>query len=136
MKKYSILLLIIGFLVLTGCKPNLVVKSAMIDFAGKTVNITVSNKGNKVAEEQLTYIEINAVDAPDNVKPQSQYSVHVPAIFKGASWSSGAIHLQDFSSPRGLNLLTLEHANLVVRVDAKNMVAESNENDNLYGANQ
>lgn len=135
MKKYSVLLLTIGFSVLTGCKPNLIVQSAAIDFGAKTVSITEKNNGKKEAGAHLTYIEINQVGVADAAKPQSQYSVHVPVIAADSSWSSGAISFGSFSSPRGLDILSLTTANLVVRADAKNMVKESNESDNVYDAN-
>ena len=138
MKKYSILLSAIVFLVLTGCtrKPNLVVQNAAIDFAARTVTITVKNNGNGNAGAHLTYIEINQVGVADAAKPQSQYSANVSGIAAGSSWSSGPIPFSRFSSPRGLDLSSLTTANLVVRADAKNMVAESNESDNIYDANQ
>jgi hypothetical protein len=135
MKKYSILLLAIGFSVLTGCKPNLRVQTAEIDFETKTVTITEENNGNKDAGAHLTYIEINRVGVANDAKPQSQYSANVPSITAGSSWSSGAIPFSKFSSPRGLDLSSLTTANLVVRVDAKNMIRESNESDNIYDAN-
>jgi len=152
MKKYSILLSAIGFLVLTGCAPNstpvvptatpvapkanLVVQNAAIDFAARTVSITVKNNGNENARAHLTYIEINRVGAADAAKPQSQYSANVSGIAAGSSWSSGSIPFSSFSSRSGLDLSSLTSANLVVRVDAKNMVEESNEGDNIYNANQ
>jgi hypothetical protein len=135
MKKYLIPLLAISFLGLTGCAANLVVQDATIDFSTKTVDITVKNIGNKNAGPHLTYIEINEVGAPDAVKPQSQFSANVPGIEAGSFWSSGPIPFSRFSSPRGLDLSTLTTANLVVRADAKNMVKESNESDNIHDAN-
>lgn len=136
MKKHVILLLAIGLSMVVGCKPNLKFRSADIDFTAKTVAITEANVGNKAAGAHLTYIEINAVDASDSAKPQSQHSVNVPVIAKGGAWSSGPIPFAKFSSPRGLSLSSLTTANLVVRVDAKNMVLESNEADNVYDANR
>ena len=135
MKNYSVLLLAISFLGLTGCAANLVVQDPTIDFSTQTVNVTVKNIGNKNAGQHLTYIEINEVDAADAVKPQSQFSANVSGIPAGSSWSSGSIPFNSFSSPRGLDLSTLTTANLVVRADAKNMVKESNEGDNIYDAN-
>jgi hypothetical protein len=139
MKKYLLLLVAMSFLVLTGCTPNLVPQEAKIDFTAKTVAITIKNDGNKAAGEQLTYIEFNRVGVPDAAKPESQYSVTVPGIAAGGSWSSGPVPFSNFSFPRGLDLNTLNTlttVNLVVRVDAKDMVKESNETDNLYDANQ
>ena len=135
MKNYSVLLLAISFLGLTGCAANLVVQDPTIDFSTQTVNGTVKNIGNKNAGQHLTYIEINEVGAADAVKPQSQFSANVSGIPAGSSWSSGSIPFNSFSSPRGLDLSTLTTANLVVRADAKNMVKESNEGDNIYDAN-
>ena len=135
MKNYSVLLLAISFLGLTGCAANLVVQDAAIDFSTQAVNVTVKNIGNKNAGQHLTYIEINEVGAADALKPQSQFSANVSGIPAGSSWSSGSIPFNSFSSPRGLDLSTLTTANLVVRADAKNMVKESNEGDNIYDAN-
>ena len=137
MKNYSILLLAISFLVMIGCgsEPNLVVADATIDFSTKTVNVTVKNIGNMDAGEHLTYIEINEVGAADALKPQSQFSANVSGIAAGSSWSSGPVLFSSFSSPRELDLSTITTANLVVLADAKNMVNESNEDDNIYDAN-
>lgn len=135
MKKFLIPILTISILGLSGCAANLVVENAMIDFTAKTVNVKVKNIGNKDAGPHLTYIEINEVGAPDAVTPQSLFSVNVAGITAGSSWSSGSIPFSVFLSPRGLNLSTFSTANLVVRADAKNMVKESNEDDNIYNAN-
>lgn len=135
MKKYSVLPLAIIFLGLIGCSANLVVKDAAIDFSAKTVNVTVKNIGNKDAGSHLTYVEINDVGAAASAKPQSQFSANVSGISAGSSWNSGPVSFSSFSSPRGLDLSTLTSANLVVRADAKNMVKESNEGDNIYDSN-
>ena len=135
MKKYYFLLIAISFFALSGCMPNLIVQTAKIDFPGKSVNVTVKNDGNGDAGEHLTYIEINRVGAPEAAKPETQYSAKVSGIAAGSSWSSGPIPFSSFSS-RGLDLYSLTAANLVVRADAKGMVKESNESDNLYDANQ
>jgi len=135
MKHHSVRFLAISVLGLTGCLPNLVVQEAKIDFSAKTASVKVKNVGNKDAGPHLTYIEINQVGAADSVKPQSQFSADVSGVVAGGTWSSGAIPFNKFSSPRGLDLSTLTSANLVVRADAKNMVKESNEGDNIYDAN-
>jgi len=122
MKKYFVLPLAFALAGLTGCAPNLVVRSAAIDFGAKTVDVSVKNTGNADAGAHLTYVEINAVDAPGSAKPQSQYSAQVSGIAAGSSWNSGPIPFGSFSSPRGLDLFTLTSANLVVRADAKDMV--------------
>ena len=138
MKNYLVLLLVISFLVLTGCQedaPNLVVQDATVDFPTQVVNVTVKNIGDEDAGEHLTYIEINEVGAAHAITPQSQFSANVSGIPAGSSWISGSIPFDSFSSPRGLDLSTLSTANLVVRADAKNLVKESNEDDNIYDAN-
>jgi hypothetical protein len=135
MKTRMIFLIAISFFALSGCMPNLIVQTAKIDCPGKFVNVTVKNDGNGDAGEHLTYIEINRVGAPEAAKPETQYSAKVSGIAAGSSWSSGPIPFSSFSS-RGLDLYSLTAANLVVRVDAKGMVKESNESDNLYDANQ
>ncbi len=135
MKKNLILLVAISLLGLLGCAPNLIVRNATIDFPAKTVEVEVANIGRRNAGPHLTYIEINEVGAAATVKPQSQYSASVSGINAGDSWNSGTISFSRFSSPRGLDLNILTTANLVVRADAKNMVKESNENDNIYDVN-
>ncbi len=135
MKNYAVLLVVVSFLGLAGCAPNLVVQDATIDFSAKTVNVKVGNIGNGHAGSHLTYIEINSVSATGAMKPQSQFSANISGIPAGDSWSSGIVHFSSFSSTRGLDLFTLTTANLVVRADAKNMVKESNEGDNIYDAN-
>ena len=134
MRHYSVLLLAISFLGLTGCKPNLVVQKAEPDMEQDVVHVEVKNIGNGNAGPHLTYIEINAVGAADAMKPQSHYIAHVNGIAAGNSWSA-SIPFTEFSSPRGLDLSTLTTLNLVVRADAKELVKESNEGDNIYDAN-
>ncbi|MEE9443693.1 MAG: CARDB domain-containing protein [candidate division Zixibacteria bacterium] len=120
-----------------GCAPelpNLIVveDETKIDCSSQMVIVTLKNIGNKDAGNHLTYLEINAIDANDAQKPQTQYSAEVPAIAKGDTWNSGSIPFSSFSSPRGLDLSTLTTCDLVVRVDAKKMVKESNEDDKYY----
>ena len=137
MKKYFIIAMVVGLSGILGCSPNLVVRpDPEVNYEMKTVKVSVSNIGRKTAGTQLTYIEINAVDANDSDKPQSQFSISVPAIDAGNTWESDEIHFSKFSSPRGLDLMTLTEMNLVVRADAKNMVKESNEQDNVYDADR
>ncbi len=132
MKKLSILMLAVGLFVLTGCKPNLKVKKAKLDFDADQVSYTEKNTGWAKAGPHLTYIEINKIGAAASAKPQSQYSVRVPAIGPLGTWSSGPICLSKFSTRGDIDLLALGHANLVIRVDAKDVVDEYNENDNVY----
>jgi hypothetical protein len=135
MKKHIILLLVIGVLGFLGCRPNLVIQTRpVIDFSAKTIEVEVANIGKESAGSHLTYIEINDVDAADADKPQTQYRANISGIDAGDSWNSGAIPFSRFSSTRGLDLNSLTAANVVVRADAKNMVEESNETDNVYDA--
>jgi len=94
--------------------------------------VTVKNIGDERAGEHLTYIEINSTNATDRDKSQSQFTLDVPALDPGESKVYGNISFDSFSSDRGLNISSLNSANLVVHVDAKDMVAECNESDNLY----
>ncbi|MGE0085395.1 MAG: CARDB domain-containing protein [Desulfococcaceae bacterium] len=118
-------------------KPNLIVNEASIDFFTKTVNFTIKNVGNGDAGEHLVYVEINDIAASQSDKPQSQWSTTISELRADDSWSSGDIPFSNFSCPpeRGLDIHSLTSANLVVRADAKNMVEESNESDNIYNAN-
>lgn len=136
MKNHPFYFTSLAFTIFAGCAPNLIVKTAMIHFDTQTVDVTLQNIGNKAAPPHLTYVEINAVGAPDASKPQSQFSWNVATeIPPGGTLDSNAIPFSSFSSPRGLNLSTLTALNLVVRADAKNMVQESNENDNILDRN-
>ena len=116
--------------------PNLIVSSAQIDFSTRSVMVSVKNIGDQSAGNNLTYIEINKVGATDEKKPQSQHSVNIPSLDKGASWESEPISFSAFTE-RGLDLSTLSQGtlNLVVNVDAKDMVKESNEADNISDIN-
>lgn len=136
MRKYGILLSATVVSLLAGCLPNLKPQPPILNPTAKTIAITEINNGRRDAGPHLTYIEINRVDAPDAAKPQSQYSVRVPGIARGGSWSSGPIPFSKFSTRSGLDLSSLTTLNLVVRVDAKNMVRESNERDNILDINQ
>ena len=135
MKKCIIMLLCISAACTLGCRPNLVVKSATISFDVNTVTVEVANIGNGNAGTHMTSIEINKVGVAESDKPQSRYSAEVAGIAAGDSWSSGPIPFSEFSSPRGLDLDSLTSANLVVLADAKNLVIESNESDNIYDRN-
>ncbi len=136
MKKYLPLFLAVFVMISAGCKkgPDLVVENAQIDFAAKTVTVVVGNVGTQDAGNHLTYIEINQVNAPDSATPEAQYSSNVAGIVKGGTWNSGPIPFSSFSTRHSIDLNSLTAANLVVRADAKGMVKESNENNNLYDA--
>lgn len=138
MKKCIIMMLVaisVGCTPGCGTKPNLVVKKATISFDVNTVTVEVANIGDGDAGTHLTYIEINQVGVADSEKPQSQYSAEVSGIAAGDTWNSGPIPFGEFSSPRGLDLDSLTSANLVVSADAKDLVSESNESDNVYDRN-
>jgi hypothetical protein len=134
MKNLAIPLLILFILPAAGCKPDLIVKEANINFTDKAVRVEIANIGNGDAGHHLTYIEINQVDSPDSAKPEAQFSADIPGIVKGGVWDSGAIPFSRFSTRPGIDLNSLTTANLVVRADAKDMVVESNENNNLHDA--
>jgi hypothetical protein len=74
------------------------------------------------------------VDADDVLKPQCQYEFNADGIDAGSTWSPNPILFTSFSCPpaRGsLDPSSLTTANLVVIIDGKNTVAESNESDNI-----
>ncbi|NIM20493.1 MAG: hypothetical protein GTO51_09725 [Candidatus Latescibacteria bacterium] len=138
MKKYLVLLLCVAVLTAAGCKkPDLVVQDVHVDFDANTVTIRVGNVGDANAGEHLTYIEINRVSASDAAKPETQYSANVSSVPVGTAWDSGPIPFSKFSPRRGstIDLGSLTEANVVVRADAKGMVDEKNENNNVYDAN-
>lgn len=136
MKEYWLVPVLLGLANSVWAGPNLVIQDATIDFMAKTVSVTVMNIGNRKAAKHLTSIEINHVGIAGIRKPQAQFSAQISSIHAGDSWSSGAIPFHSFSVRPGMNLSSLETANLVVRADAKNWVAENNELDNLYDATQ
>jgi hypothetical protein len=136
MKKIIFPICAVLLTLLTACAPNLVIQSAKIDFDQDKVNFTEKNKGSRDAARHMTYVEINRVGAPVSSTPQSQYRLWIPALRAGDTWSSGDIPMANFSSPKGLDLASLTTANLVVRADAKGMVREISENDNLFDENQ
>jgi hypothetical protein len=135
MKKYLVILMAIYLLVLSGCLPNLKPRKPVIDFTQDFIRIKVCNGWFGHADPQLTYVEINEVGAAETAKPQSQYIAHVPDIAGWHSWSSENIPFDRFSTRPGIDLASLTTANVVVRVDAKEMVKETKEDDNLYDAN-
>jgi len=134
MRNLAIPLLIVLLFLSAGCKPDLVVKEANINFTDKAVRVRIANIGSRDAGRHLTYIEINQVTSPESAKPESQFSADVPGIVRGGVWDSGPIPFSRFSSRPGIDLNSLTKANLVVRADAKDMVVESNENNNLHDA--
>ena len=138
MRKYLPLLLCVVVVLSAGCKkPDLVCKDVQIDFTAKTVTVQVGNIGDANAGNHLTYIEINRVSATDAAKPETQYSAEVSSIPVGTAWNSGPIPFSKFSPRHGstIDLSTLTEANVVVRADAKGMVDESNEANNVYDQN-
>ena len=122
--------------------PNLVTKGLAFgsskSLPGKkpvkdSVKILVLNNGKGDAGEHLTLIEIHKVNAGANDTPISQYTAEVPQIGAGESFIIGPIKFADFSPSQGTKKInTLTAIKIVVIVDAKNVVKESNENDNVY----
>lgn len=137
MKNYCVLLMVISLVALAGCLPNLRVSYVNCSscFSTDTIKVKITNTGLKAAGPQLTYIEINKVGAPNSEKPQTQYQVRVPQINPWGTWTSEAIPFSAFSNRGGINMAALTMGNVVVHADAKDMVAESNENDNVYDKN-
>jgi hypothetical protein len=119
-----------------GPQPNLLLAmDPEVDLSARTINITILNNGQAIAGPHEILVELNSVDAKDNVKPQAQFTLQVPELRTGGSWTSGPLSFSTFTS-RGLDLASLSNVNVVVRVDAKDAVKESNEDDNLYNANR
>ena len=135
MKGRVALFIAVTALSVAGCRADLVVKDAQIDFDAKVARVIVANVGCADAGDHLTYIEINQVDSPDSAKPEAQHIAKVAGIAKGSDWESGDIPFSSFSTRSGIALDSLTTANLVVRADAKDMVKESDEDNNLYDAN-
>lgn len=148
MKKLLGLLSVIGLMSLSGCgpasMPNLLVQSADPLPTGTptptptSISITEINNGNASAGAHLTYVEVNQLNVPAAVDPQCQYSLAVPEIAAGGTWTQTVLFTaikQGCPAERGgPAILDLSNADLVIRVDVKNQVDESNEGDNVYRA--
>ena len=119
----------------TASGQNLTVEDVAVNFAQQIIKIAVQNTGANDAGEHLTYVEINSLGVSDTAKPQSQYTIAVPGIGAGESWSSGSISFDDFSTRNGFDLSELAAGNIVVTADAKQQVKETNEEDNIADLN-
>jgi hypothetical protein len=117
-------------LALSGCKPDLKVAASSLDFAADTASVTVRNSGKTAAGPFMVYVEINRPASPESARPESQHSVRVPGLASEAEWST-TVPFSGFSPRGGLDLGSLTSANLTVRADAKNEVAEGREDNNV-----
>jgi len=105
------------------------------DWKENIVKLQVVNIGKGKAGGQLTYIEIKKENAPANESPWLQYPVRVPPLGPGEAYDIGPIEFGEFSQGHGVEIQDLREFQLVVIVDAKNMVKESNEDDNIFAKN-
>lgn len=110
--------------ILAGCAPDLIVRHPVYDDGAKTGYALIKNIGNRDAGRFLVYFDANDPISKNHIP---QVSVEIPNLRKGASTNLVA----DFSSLAHLdnNYLRNFHS-ITVRVDPKNMVAESNERNN------
>ncbi|MCP4573727.1 MAG: hypothetical protein GY838_15315 [bacterium] len=115
----------------TCCLPDLAVTAAEFDSVARTVSVTVKNIGSAGAGEFLVYFEINQVGAPASAKPESQHTESVVGLARGAEVSFDDIPLGSFSERPSIDLSTLMHGVLVVSADAKDMVTECDESNNV-----
>ncbi len=127
MKSLIMLVFILLAFALAGCAPDLTVKNLDVtwDDANKKAKAEIANIGNKDAENFLVYFNGDENPVSSNHRPQVSHSV--PGLSKG-----GLIILEaDFAPlahPDNQNLGNVYQ--ISVLVDPKNMVKESNEENN------
>lgn len=135
MKIFMVLFLAILALGMIGCKADLIVlDQPAVDFEAKTIQVKIKNIGSADAGRHLTYVEISRVGLPASDTPESQATIWINEIKKGEVWTSEFMSYPSFSKRRGstIDLDNLTSAKIVVRADAKNMIEESNEDNNVY----
>ena len=116
---------------LNGCKPNLIVNNLDVtwDETNKKANAEIANIGKKDAGNFLVYF--NGDENPVSPDRRPQVSHNVPGLAQGAS----VVLESDFAPlahPDNNNLGNVYK--ITVIADPKNMVKESNENDNTKDA--
>ncbi len=120
------LVFILVFLVV-GCKPDLVVKNLNVtwDAANKKAKAEIANIGNKDAGSFMVYF--NGVEDPVSPNRRPQVRNNIPALAKGNSIILEA-DFAPLAHPDNNNLGNVYK--ILVLVDPKNTVEESNENNN------
>jgi hypothetical protein len=126
-KDISLILVCILLLVLNGCLPNLIVRNLEVswDQTNKKAKAEIANIGNKDAGNFLVYFNADENPVSQNHRPQASHNV--PGLAEGAS----IVFESDFAPlahPDNNNLGNVYK--ITVIADPKNMVKESNENDN------
>jgi hypothetical protein len=120
------LVFILVFLVV-GCKPDLVVKNLNVtwDAANKKAKAEIANIGNKDAGSFMVYF--NGVEDPVSPNHRPQVRNNIPTLAKGNSIILEA-DFAPLAHPDNNNLGNVYK--ILVLVDPKNTVEESNENNN------
>jgi len=134
MKRFTVLFLMLGVLGLTSCIDLTIDNNAptpfAIDWSTKYAIANIINKGNEKAGEFFVYLEISDPASPESARPESQATVRVPYLSPNQSYPI-KIRLDKFSV-RSFDPTTGPPALLEVRIDAKGMVKEVNENNNYF----
>lgn len=110
-----------------GCAPDLIVKDLNVtwDAVNKTATAEIANIGNQDAESFMVYF--NGEEAPVSPNHRPQVRHNVPALAKGGSTILEA-DFTPLAHPDNDNLGNVYK--ILVLVDPKNTVEESNENNN------
>lgn len=124
-KIFSLVFILVFLLV--GCKPDLVVKNLNVtwDVTNKKAKAEIANIGNKDAGSFIVYF--NGVEDPVSPNRRPQVSNNIPTLAKGNSIILEA-DFAPLAHPDNNNLGNVYK--ILVLVDPKNTVEESNENNN------
>lgn len=124
-KIFSLVFILVFLLV--GCKPDLVVKNLNLtwDVTNKKAKAEIANIGNKDAGSFMVYF--NGVEEPVSPNRRPQVRNNIPTLAKGNSIILEA-DFTPLAHPDNNNLGNVYK--ILVLVDPKNTVEESNENNN------
>ncbi|MFQ5852672.1 MAG: CARDB domain-containing protein [Candidatus Binatia bacterium] len=122
---------------LGACAPDLTIDQDVpepytVDWSVKEAIANVANKGNATAGEFLVYLEISREASPETARPESQGTKTVASLPAGES-TEIRIPFTDFGI-RSIDLMNATAGLLEVRIDAKNTVKESDEENNYFSA--
>ena len=114
---------------LTACAPDLIVRDVHWDDTNKIGDAVIENIGNQNAGEFLVYFD--AKENPESQNHRPQISLLVPNLPVGAPITLTA----DFQPSAHLDNNNLGNFHsITVRADPKNMIKESNENNNVMSS--
>ncbi len=131
MKKTTCLVAVLLSFGIIGCAPDLVVKTVNVqwDATHKEATARIANTGNRDAGNFLVYFDAEESPVSQHDRPQVQHNV--PGLAKGQSIVLNA-NFAPLASPGNHFLKNVYKINVIA--DPKNMVKESNENNNQKSA--